>query len=164
MRFVEGRDAADIQQYASDPHIVQTCNVPHPYPENGGASFVTWANQSRSNGTGLVFAVLCDATFAGLMTLNDIDLKARTAALDYWIAVPFQGQGIATVAAAEVIAYAFETLGIKTLHSGCLARNPASARVLEKNGFVETGLLHHEGSADGRFAGETVRLFCRNAG
>jgi [ribosomal protein S5]-alanine N-acetyltransferase len=72
------------------------------------------------------------------------------------VAVPFWNRGIATAAAGRVIEFAYRTLGLTELESFCLARNPASARVLEKNGFVEVGerLL-----AGGIFSGERVRLF-----
>ena len=36
-----------------------------------------------------------------------------------------------------VLQYAFEELQLTTVRSACLERNPASGRVLKKNGFVE---------------------------
>lgn len=90
------------------------------------------------------------------MTLNEVRKKTGTAELDYWIALPFWGRGIATQAARLAIAYAFETLGLHTLYSGGLVQNGAPMRVLEKNGFTKLGEFAYDGP---RFAGEAVARY-----
>ena len=52
---------------------------------------------------------------------------------------PTGGKGITTEALSLALRYAFCDLGMDIVRSSCLRRNPASARVLEKNGFRETG-------------------------
>jgi len=137
IRLVERTDAADVQRYASDPRIARSSNVPHPYPEDGGVAFVERVMAGRADGHQYAFAIQCDGHFAGIMTLNAVDRAAGTAELDYWVAVPFWNQGVGTVAAREAIQYAFEELNLSTLQSACLSSNLASARVLEKNGFIQ---------------------------
>jgi len=159
IRPIQQADAAAIQQYASDPRIAATCNVPHPYPDGAAEQFIRYATGVRDAGTAYVFSILLDGEFAGLMSLNDVNLSEGTAALDYWVAVPFWGKGIGSAAARLVVDFAFGALGLRELHSGCLARNPASARVLEKAGFTEVGSMVHDGAGTGKFTGETIRLF-----
>jgi RimJ/RimL family protein N-acetyltransferase len=60
--------------------------------------------------------------------------------LGYWIARPLWGRGIATEAAAAMVAAARDSLRIPRLVSGHFADNPASGRVLEKLGFRPTGM------------------------
>jgi RimJ/RimL family protein N-acetyltransferase len=81
------------------------------------------------------------------------------AELDYWVAVPFWNKGIATAAAKEAIRYAFEGLGLTTLYSSCLVRNPASARVLEKNGFTQISEFVNDGRFGTKFEGEPMKRF-----
>ncbi|RYZ78573.1 MAG: N-acetyltransferase [Proteobacteria bacterium] len=161
LKPVDVADTPWIQQYASDPRISATCNVPSPYPENGAKAFVQSAIQGREARTHYVFCVYAAGEFAGLMTLNSVDHANHSASLDYWIAVPFWGRGIGTAAAKQMVAYAFDVLKMSRLHSGCLASNPASGRVLSKAGFVEEGSMTHDGVGDGRFQGERIRLFQR---
>lgn len=59
--------------------------------------------------------------------------------LGYWIARPHWGKGFATEAARALIDIA-RTLKLPRLEASHFVDNPASGRVLEKLGFVPTGL------------------------
>jgi RimJ/RimL family protein N-acetyltransferase len=59
--------------------------------------------------------------------------------LGYWIARPHWGQGFATEAGKALIDIA-RTLKLSRLEGSHFVDNPASGRVLEKLGFVPTGL------------------------
>ena len=59
--------------------------------------------------------------------------------LGYWIARAYWGRGFATEAGTALIAIA-RTLGLARLEGSHFLDNPASGRVLEKLGFVSTGL------------------------
>jgi RimJ/RimL family protein N-acetyltransferase len=156
LRIVEPGDAADVQKYASDPEISKTSNVPYPYPKDGGRLFVERAVAGRQAGHLYTFSIRYDNAFAGVVSLIDVNKAAGTAELGYWIARPFWGKGIATAAACEAVRYAFEALGLSTLSSACLTRNPASKRVLEKSGFIQTGEFTY---SDLRFKGERMLSF-----
>lgn len=60
--------------------------------------------------------------------------------LGYWISRPYWGQGYATEAGHALIEIA-TTLGLARLDAAHFLDNPASARVLEKLGFVAGGLV-----------------------
>ena len=59
--------------------------------------------------------------------------------LGYWIARPHWNRGFATEAAMALLDIA-RTLGLARLEASHFVDNPASGRVLEKLGFVPTGL------------------------
>lgn len=59
--------------------------------------------------------------------------------LGYWISCPSWGRGFATEACAALIDIA-RTLGLRQLEGSHFVDNPASGRVLEKLGFVATGI------------------------
>jgi [ribosomal protein S5]-alanine N-acetyltransferase len=74
----------------------------------------------------------------------------RVYELGFHLLPAFWGQGLAVEAGRGVIAYAFESLGVKALFAGHHPANAASRRVLEELGFTftheelypPTGLLH----------------------
>ena len=110
LRSIETTDAVRIQRYASDARLAETCGIPHPYPPDGGESFVQSCLADRDAGTHYPLAVLLDGELVGIMNLNRIDRDRGTAELDYWIAVPFWGRGIATAAARLAVTLAFAGL------------------------------------------------------
>ena len=72
--------------------------------------------------------------------------------LGYWIARDHWGRGYATEAGRQMIEIA-RTIGLARLDASYFADNPASGRVLEKLGFVPTGLsAPHYSCARGREA------------
>ncbi|MBA3667399.1 MAG: GNAT family N-acetyltransferase [Sphingomonas sp.] len=77
--------------------------------------------------------------------------------LGYWIARPDWGRGFATEAAAALVAIA-RTLKLPRLEASHFVDNPAAGRVLEKLGFVPTGLSANRYSCV-RGGQEAARLF-----
>ena len=158
LRPLELDDATMIQQYASDARLAAMCNVPHPYPADGGEAFVRARLVDQEAGTRYPLAVLAGGELVGVMGLNAIDRERRSAELDYWIAVPFWGRGFATAAVRLAVTLAFAGLHLRTLESACLKENPASCRVLDKAGFIVEQGIHHARSPS-RFAGQALRRF-----
>ncbi len=60
--------------------------------------------------------------------------------LGYVISADRWGRGYATEAAASLLRFGKETLGLQTITATCRPENAASARVLEKIGMVQIGL------------------------
>ena len=90
--------------------------------------------QSSNENVDDLFQIGC----IGLMTGEgaNMSLKEDEAELGYWIGVPFWGRGLVTEAAAELISYGFEKLGLKRIWCGYFDGNERSRRVQEKCGFV----------------------------
>ena len=62
--------------------------------------------------------------------------------MGYWIGRPYWGQGYATEAAAGAVGWAGADAGASGwVVAGHFADNPASGRVLEKAGFLYTGVV-----------------------
>ncbi|MET0330139.1 MAG: GNAT family N-acetyltransferase [Dyella sp.] len=147
-----------VQKYASDPCIGATSTVPFPYPKDGALSWYGTVINRQKDGSAAVFAVTEDREFRGVISINAIQREAGRAQLDYWIARPYQGRGIATQAAALAVDHAKTELKLQMLSSRCLTTNLASARVLERNGFAEYGRLIAQ---QGKFTGQELRGFRR---
>jgi RimJ/RimL family protein N-acetyltransferase len=141
----------EAHQYASDKRISDTSNVPYPYTREMADEWFRRISARQESGKARVFAVMYDGNFAGVISLNNISLEDKKAEIDFWMAVKFQGQGIATSAVAKLIEHAKQTLGIKTFFSGGLARNIATHVVQKKNGFTVDQKFK---LPDGKFFGE----------
>lgn len=70
-----------------------------------------------------------------------LDSQSNRGELGYWIGRNYWGQGIMTDACHAMLDFAFGQLGLNKVVAECLERNPASARVMEKIGMVQEGLL-----------------------
>ncbi len=87
------------------------------------------------------FGIFDDAgALAGIINLNDVVRgPLQMAHVGYWVDESHNGQGLATQAVADVVAFAFGEAGLHRLEAGTLPDNIASQRVLEKNGFTKFG-------------------------
>lgn len=73
--------------------------------------------------------------------VNLINVADRSAELGYRIAQKAAGQGLATAAVREVRELAATKYGLTSLRARATLDNPASRKVLERNGFVAVGEL-----------------------
>ncbi|PRC94754.1 GNAT family N-acetyltransferase [Solimicrobium silvestre] len=71
--------------------------------------------------------------------LRDIDQDAGTAEIGYRIAQALTGKGLASAATKHLMKLAYSEWQLKQLSGFVSLANPASARVLEKNGFNNVG-------------------------
>ena len=77
---------------------------------------------------------------AGGLTLSNIRRgAAQTAALGYWIGLPFARQGMMSDAVRAVLPFGFDSLRLHRIEAACLPTNEPSLRLLRKSGFTEEG-------------------------
>ena len=55
----------------------------------------------------------------------------------------FRGDGLASEAVQIVTKFGMEELGLSRIQGMVMVDNQASVRVLEKNGYIKEGVLHH---------------------
>ncbi len=178
-RLFRDADAADIAAIAGDVDVARmTGSIPHPYGVESAEGWILTHWGKRRRGVDHTFAVIRknDGALVGSAGL----FKRRAGSmweLGYMLGRNFWGRGYATEAARGVIAWGRAELGAEAITASVFADNPASARVLEKAGFVSTGersvaycvarqapmaMLGHELAADATEAGAASRL--RDAG
>jgi RimJ/RimL family protein N-acetyltransferase len=140
-------DAPDVKRLAGDWKIADTTAlVPHPYPEGAAEAWISTLADGFEARSAATFAITLveDGELVGATGLR-IEAQHARAELGYWIGVPFWGHGYATEAARTLVDFGFRTLLLNRIQAEVLSRNPASARVLEKIGMKQEGLLreHH---------------------
>lgn len=89
------------------------------------------------------FIQLNNGDFAGVIALRDINWDSGVCELGYLIAEKYQNQGVASLAVEVILQKAFEA-GIKKIKATTFVKNPASFKVLQKNGFELEGYLRKE--------------------
>jgi RimJ/RimL family protein N-acetyltransferase len=129
--------AASLQTLLEDPAIAETTPFPYPYPPDGAETYIAESASLRDAGTKYVFAVCeADGLATGMAMLKDVDQGLGEAELGYWIGKPYWGQGRATAAAATMLDFGFDVLGLQAVRAICFESNPASLRVLSTLGFT----------------------------
>lgn len=123
---------------------------PHPYTLADAAWWVANAGATQ-------FAIDVDGRVAGAIGYEPgVDVFRRSAEVGYWLGAAHQGKGMASTALVALGEHVFATTDIVRLHAGVFAWNPASARVLEKAGFVLEGRLRSAVFKDGELVDELL--------
>jgi RimJ/RimL family protein N-acetyltransferase len=144
LRPLEHADAPFIQREASARGIADTMiSLPHPYPEGESVQYLDEQQTLSIQGRGTAFAIVTKAegAFLGLVEIREIDREHSQAELSFWLAHRAWGHGYMSEAVQVVLRYAFRNLALNRLYAYHMQRNPASGRVLQKNGFHQEGLL-----------------------
>jgi RimJ/RimL family protein N-acetyltransferase len=140
----EPEDAIELQRLAGDRHIADTTlSIPHPYELDHALAWIGHQSRESARGRAINFAVrvLPGTTLIGSVGLRDIDPEHLQAELAFWIGREWWGQGYAREAAAAVVRFGFETMGLNRIYAHHMARNPAAGQVLRHIGMQREGLL-----------------------
>ncbi|WPF66785.1 MULTISPECIES: GNAT family protein [unclassified Corynebacterium] len=112
--------------------------------------YYTQLRRSAREGSTAPLAIEVDGEFSGQLTLGGIQRGAASECwVGYWVDAARTGKGVATAACALGTDYAFATLGLHRVTATYLPSNPASGKVLRRNGFREEGYLRENLHIDG---------------
>jgi RimJ/RimL family protein N-acetyltransferase len=140
-------DAARLAELANDFDVARmTTGIPHPYTRADADAYVGRKLASdRSVDTAFAIQHPGDG-FIGVLGFHP---RPGTTApeVGYWLGRPFWGRGYATEVARAALDWAGRVWGKRFVVSGHFADNPASGRVLEKAGFLYTGVVAPQFSA-----------------
>ncbi|NUO58676.1 MAG: GNAT family N-acetyltransferase, partial [Hamadaea sp.] len=137
-------DADSLYAMHSDPYVLRYWDSP-PWSEPARAGrFLAVCREMEEKGTGARLAVGRGSEFLGWCSLNQWNPDFRSASLGYCFAEAAWGHGYATESARALLRWAFDTLDLNRVQAEADTRNVASARVLEKLGFVLEGTLRED--------------------
>lgn len=146
LRPFRDNDADALFALQSNAHVLRYWDSP-PWTDPGRAErFIHKCRQMADEGTGVRLAIdrEPDRAFLGWCTLSRWNPDFRSAALGYCLSDTAWGHGYATEGAAALLQWAFDTLDLNRVQAETDTRNLASARVLEKLGFVREGTLRED--------------------
>lgn len=149
--------AADIDRIAAladDFDIARmTACMPHPYRRADAEAFVARA-QALDPAREAAFAIELDGEgVVGAIGLSPAGPYGPE--IGYWVGRPYWRRGLASEAAAATLAWAGGAWRRRAVVAGYFADNPASARVLERAGFLHTGEVRRRHSMARGGAAET---------
>jgi ribosomal-protein-alanine N-acetyltransferase len=132
-----------------------TLNIPHSYTEADARHWLHLTRQGFEQQRAYAFALELRAIgeFIGGMGLT-LEPRCNRAEAGYWLGQPYWGRGLATEALAALAAllrFGFEELKLNKIHATHHADNPASGRVMLKNGMVKEGELAQHARRDGHY-------------
>ncbi|RKW71546.1 GNAT family N-acetyltransferase [Galactobacter caseinivorans] len=130
----------------SDPEVARYWDSPPWTERESVARFMAGCQKMAQAGDGVRVAVerVADGSFLGWCTFYDWNPDFRSAGLGFCFTQASWGRGHATEAARALLGWAFATLDLNRVQSEADTRNAASARVLEKLGFVLEGTLRED--------------------
>jgi [ribosomal protein S5]-alanine N-acetyltransferase len=146
LRPFNNSDASALFAMHSSAFVLRYWDSP-PWSERGRAEqFIAACRQIAEEGTGTRLAVdrISDGAFLGWCSLTRWNPDYRSASMGYCFDDAAWGHGYATEAARALLQWAVDTLEINRVQSETDTRNGASARVLEKLGFVREGTLRED--------------------
>ena len=113
--------------------------IPFPYSEKDAVFFI---NSMKDSNPVTIFGIEYDHAFCGVIGIvPQKDVYSKGAEIGYWLGEPFWNKGIITTAVKLITDYGFGELGFVRLFAWVFEYNPASMKVLEKNGFRKEGIF-----------------------
>lgn len=151
-------DADALFALHSNARVLRYWDSPPWTDPSRAERFVAACRQMAEDGTGARLAMdrASDGTFLGWCSLTRWNPDYRSAAMGYCLNEAAWGQGFATEAARAVLQWAYATLDLNRVQSEADTRNVASARVLEKLGFVREGTLREDCIVNGEVSDSWV--------
>ena len=150
VRSWEWRDRDAIVRHANNRNVWINLRdrFPHPYTANDARR---WLESVVGRDPETNFAItVADEVVGGIgFTVQD-DVARHSAEIGYWLGEEFWGRGIATDALIAVTDYAFANYDLCRLYAHVFEWNQASARVLEKAGYVFEGRLRKSVTKEGK--------------
>lgn len=151
-------DADALFALHSSAYVLRYWDSP-PWTERARAErFVAMCRKMADEGTGARVAMerASDGAFVGWCGLTNWNPDYCSASLGYVLGDAMWGHGYATEAARAVLQWAFGTLDLNRVQAETDTRNVASARVLEKVGFVREGTLREDCVVNGEVSDSWV--------
>ena len=159
LRPLREGDQEDIVLHGNNRKIWRNLThiFPHPYTL---ADADQWVVSSNSDPRSLHLAIELQGQVVGMVGAQaGTGISESTADFGYWLGEPFWGQGWTTLAVSAFKEHVVQSGRFVRLQATVFAWNPASMRVLEKNGFSREGILRCSVSKDGELI-DSVMYAC----
>jgi RimJ/RimL family protein N-acetyltransferase len=140
LRAWHDADAPGLVRHANNLNVWRNMSerFPHPYTLEIAQH---WVRAGHIDFGGDNWAIALDGAAAGGCGIHQQPGENRSnAEIGYWLAEPYWGRGVATDVVRTLKRLAFERAEVMRVFAPVHADNPASMRVLEKNGFVREGV------------------------
>ena len=149
-------DASSLAEYANNYDIAKnmTNAFPHPYTLADAERFIEMV--SKQNPVQVFTIEIEGKACGGIGLFPQSDIYCKNAEMGYWLAEPFWGKGIISLAIKQMVEYGFRTWDINRIYARPFGSNTASQKVLEKTGFKLEARLNSTIYKQGEFQDELI--------
>jgi RimJ/RimL family protein N-acetyltransferase len=145
-------DAPDLAAALNNKKIMDNLRdgLPYPYTDSDAEAFIHAMLEAEQDSQ-YSWAIMVDNRAIGSIgVFRKENIHRRSAEMGYYIAEPWWGKGIGTIAVNEACRYIFDNTDIIRIFAEPFAYNAASCRILEKSGFVLEGILRKNAVKNGQ--------------
>lgn len=129
-------DLKDFHEIFNDKEVAkQLSDYPYPLSLEKAKNKLQETIDKNNQGDYYEFSIITDSNFVGLIVLEKPSKDKKTFTLGYAIGRKFWNKGITTEAIKQICDFGFNKLNLDKIQADNDEDNPASGRVLEKNGF-----------------------------
>lgn len=142
---VEDTEDVIFQMNSTSEISENTLTLPFPYHKQHADFWFQMAEFSFQKKEAFIFGIREkeNLKLIGAIGLH-IDIGNNKAEVGYWLGKSFWNKGYVSEALREVLKFGFEELKLNKIYASHFHHNPASGKVLEKNGFEFEGILKEE--------------------
>jgi [ribosomal protein S5]-alanine N-acetyltransferase len=159
LRELQVQDAHALFDVFSDDEVTRFYDVETMVEPGPAVQMVARMRQRFVDRAGIRWAITqkSDGCVIGTIGFNSITAWAHRGVIGYELLHRSWGQGLATEAAAEVVRFGHETMGLNRIEAAVMIGNESSVRVLQKLGFKEEGVMRAYGYWKGLY--HDLRMF-----
>jgi RimJ/RimL family protein N-acetyltransferase len=152
LRDLRVSDARSLHERLSRDEVARFISPP-PATVEGFERFICWAHTERTAGRSACFAIIATGTdtAVGIIQVRQIAESFDIAEWGFALGSDFWGTGLFGAAAALVLEFAFDTLGVNRLEARASRLNGRGNGALRKLGAVHEGVLRRSFLRDGEY-------------
>jgi RimJ/RimL family protein N-acetyltransferase len=163
IRLFRPSDASSLAACANNRNVWRNLRdlMPHPYAIADAERFIASVlDQPRPTN----FAIEVEGAAVGAIGLKlKDDIERVGAEVGYWVGEPFWGLGILSEVVPTFTKWAITEFQLTRVEAIVFEWNPASARVLEKAGFVREGVMRRSALKDGQIIDRILYAYIPSA-
>ena len=153
LRRVNSNDVKEIFALRSNPETMKYIPRPLVKTDEDALEHIAMIDSKIDSNEGINWAITLknNPKLIGVIGHYRIKPENYRAELGYMLLPEYHGKGIVSEAVKEAVKYGFQVMKLNSLEAIIDPDNHASAKVLEKNGFVKEAHLRENEFFEGRF-------------
>ena len=153
LRRVDSNDIKEIFALRSNPETMKYIPRPLVKTDEDALEHIAMIDSKIDSNEGINWAITLkdNPKLIGVIGHYRIKPENYRAELGYMLLPEYHGKGIVSEAVKEAVKYGFQVMKLNSLEAIIDPDNHASAKVLEKNGFVKEAHLKEYEFYEGRF-------------
>jgi ribosomal-protein-alanine N-acetyltransferase len=153
LRRVDSNDIKEIFALRSNPETMKYIPRPLVKTDEDALEHIAMIDSKIDSNEGINWAITLkdNSKLIGIIGHYRIKPEHYRAEIGYMLLPEYHGKGIVSEAVREAVKYGFNNMNLHSIEAIIAPENYASAKVLEKNGFVKEAHLKENEFYEGRF-------------